>query len=190
MPSGQTHDRITLWSLPVVAGGTFALTRSSSHTLLVAGGFLFGGLMFGPDLDIYSQHYRRWGWLRWIWLPYQKSIRHRSIFSHGPFLGSALRVLYLVCCLTALGFLGVGISQIIWGFPWNWQQFALQMGQALISYQSECLAVYIGLEIGAMSHYFSDLVGSAYKRLQPSKKRANKKSARRRRFPPSRIKSK
>ncbi len=29
--------------------------------------------MFGPDLDIYSVQFQRWGFLRWIWLPYQKS---------------------------------------------------------------------------------------------------------------------
>ncbi len=52
MPSGRTHDRITMYALPFVAGFTLWQTRSSNATLLVAGGFLFGGLMFGPDLDI------------------------------------------------------------------------------------------------------------------------------------------
>lgn len=192
MPSGRTHDRITLWSLPAVAGLAFALTRSSTHTLLVAGGFLFGGLMFGPDLDIYSQQYLRWGWLRWIWLPYQKSMRHRSVFSHGPLVGSALRVVYLACFLAALGFLGVGIGQVIWGFPWNWQQVALLAARSLASYQTECLALYIGLEAGAMSHSLSDVLGSAFKRLQSaekSKKRQNKGSDRPRRSKPSKGKS-
>lgn len=72
MPSGRTHDSITLYALPIVAGVTFWQTGSSNVTLFVSGGFLFGGLMFSPDLDIYSIQYQRWGFLRWIWLPYQK----------------------------------------------------------------------------------------------------------------------
>ncbi|MFN7414520.1 MAG: metal-binding protein, partial [Dolichospermum sp.] len=91
MPSGQTHDRITIWSMPVVASITLVSTHSSNMTLLVAGGFMFGGLMFGPDLDIYSRQFQRWGFLRWIWLPYQKSLRHRSFLSHGPIIGTTLR---------------------------------------------------------------------------------------------------
>lgn len=72
MPSGRTHDRITLWALPFVTGVAFWQTKSGHLTLLITGGFLFGGLMFGPDLDIYSRQYQRWGFLRFIWLPYQK----------------------------------------------------------------------------------------------------------------------
>ncbi|MGF1675984.1 MAG: metal-binding protein, partial [Rivularia sp. (in: cyanobacteria)] len=64
MPSGQTHDRITIWALPLIAIATFWQTRSSGITLLIAAGFMFGGLMFGPDLDIYSIQFQRWGYLR------------------------------------------------------------------------------------------------------------------------------
>ncbi len=35
MPSGKTHDRITLWSLPGIAGFTSILTRSGDLTLMV-----------------------------------------------------------------------------------------------------------------------------------------------------------
>ncbi|MEL6462840.1 MAG: DUF2227 family putative metal-binding protein, partial [Cyanobacteria bacterium J06621_15] len=37
MPSGATHDRITIWALPFIAGVTFWQTHSSGITLLVAG---------------------------------------------------------------------------------------------------------------------------------------------------------
>ena len=83
MPSGRTHDRITLWSLPLVMTLSFRATADILLTLIVSSGFLFGGFMFGPDLDIHSVQYRRWGWFRWIWLPYRGSMRHRSILSHG-----------------------------------------------------------------------------------------------------------
>ncbi len=64
MPSGRTHDRITLWCLPIVAVGTYMLTQQLPWMLIASGGFLFGGLMFGPDLDIHSVQYKRWGILR------------------------------------------------------------------------------------------------------------------------------
>jgi len=95
MPSGRTHDRITLWTLPLVSGIAYFLTQSGKLALILAGGFLFSGLMFGPDLDIHSVQYKRWGWLRWIWIPYRSAIRHRSHFSHGLIIGTFLRWVYL-----------------------------------------------------------------------------------------------
>jgi uncharacterized metal-binding protein len=166
MPSGQTHDRITLWALPLVAGVTFWQTRNSGVTLLVAGGFMFGGLMFGPDLDIYSRQYQRWGFLRWIWLPYQKSLRHRSFLSHGPIIGTTLRVLYLSCLLAVTAFVALVLVEKLGNIAFNWQTFSKNVERSLVSYGTEFLALFLGLELGAMSHSLSDWGGSAYKRMQ------------------------
>ncbi|WGV26025.1 metal-binding protein [Halotia branconii] len=166
MPSGRTHDRITLYALPLIAGVTFWQTRSSNVTLLVAGGFLFGGLMFGPDLDIYSVQFQRWGFLRWIWLPYQKSLRHRSFLSHGPIIGTTLRILYLGCLLTTLVILVLVIAQKLWNLSFTWQDLGETIGRSLMNYDTEYIALFLGLELGAMSHSLSDWGGSAYKRLQ------------------------
>ncbi|HEY9846435.1 MAG TPA: metal-binding protein [Candidatus Caenarcaniphilales bacterium] len=163
MPIGQTHDRITLWSLPVIAGCTFAFSRNSTLTLLICGAFLFSGLMFGPDLDIYSRQFKRWGWLRWIWLPYQKSIRHRSFLSHGPVIGTTLRLAYLGIWLL-LGVLGLSFVAQLWDLRWSWQVIIKQIERSLNQYQTEWLMVWLGLELGAMSHSLSDWVGSFYKR--------------------------
>jgi uncharacterized metal-binding protein len=190
MPSGNTHDRITLWSLPLVAALTFGQTQSSKLTLLVSGSYLFGGLMFGPDLDIYSCQYQRWGWLRLIWLPYQKSLRHRSFLSHGPLIGTALRILYLATWIGVLGIFGLAIAEKSGNSGWNWQEVVLNCWQSIAQYHTELFTVYIGLELGAMSHYLSDWSGSAYKRfkkkglggLQPPKT-----IKRRKRKPPSRT---
>jgi len=72
MPSGRTHDRITCGVRPssLVLPG---YTQSSDPTLIVSGAFLFSGLMFGPDLDLHSVQYKRWGPLRLLWIPYQNS---------------------------------------------------------------------------------------------------------------------
>ncbi|MBV9385840.1 MAG: metal-binding protein [Chroococcidiopsidaceae cyanobacterium CP_BM_ER_R8_30] len=162
MPSGRTHDRITLWSLPFVTGITFEQTQSSKLTLLVAGAFLFSGLMFGPDLDLYSVQYKRWGWMRWIWLPYQKLLRHRSLLSHGPIIGTTLRVLYLAIWLGII----VGITTSVWCMQWKWQMLAQSTVRSLTHHSTDWLAFALGLELGAMSHVISDWVSSAYKRCR------------------------
>ncbi|XGB41796.1 MAG: metal-binding protein [Nodosilinea sp. LVE1205-7] len=99
MSSGQTHDRITFYSLPLVMLATLGVTHSLWLMLWVGLGFLVGGLLLGPDLDIHSVQYKRWGWLRWIWLPYRGSMRHRSFWSHGPIIGTTVRVIYGSCWL-------------------------------------------------------------------------------------------
>ncbi|PMB53022.1 metal-binding protein [Fischerella thermalis CCMEE 5201] len=165
MPSGQTHDRITLWALPFVAGATFAQTKSGNLTLLVASGFMFGGLMFGPDLDIYSRQYQRWGLLRWIWIPYQKSLRHRSFLSHGPIIGTTLRVIYLSGVVGILVILGTVFAQILGNGDWSRQFWNETVGRSL-HHIPELLALFLGLELGAMSHSLSDWSNSAYKRIQ------------------------
>ncbi|MBD2200396.1 MULTISPECIES: metal-binding protein [Calothrix] len=166
MPSGRTHDSITLYALPFVAGVTFWQTGSSNVTLFVAGGFLFGGLMFGPDLDIYSIQYQRWGFLRWIWLPYQKSLRHRSFLSHGPIIGTTLRVVYLSCLIAIAAIFILIIAEKLGNIVFSWQHVGSTVKRSLTSYSTEFLALFLGMELGAMSHSLSDWGNSAYKRVK------------------------
>ncbi|AFY79220.1 MAG: metal-binding protein [Hydrococcus sp. C42_A2020_068] len=167
MPSGRTHDRITLWSLPPIVGLSYLLTRKGELTFIIAGAFLFGGLMFGPDLDIYSLQYKRWGKLRWIWKPYQSLVGHRSQLSHGLIIGTILRIIYLLISTIAIATPGVAIAQLIWGFDWNWQRVARTAIQSISQdYRQEAIALVIGLELGAMSHSLSDWIGSTCKRWQ------------------------
>jgi uncharacterized metal-binding protein len=168
MPSGMTHDRITLWTLPWVASISYGLTRNGDLTLLVSGGFLFSGLMFGPDLDINSIQLQRWGLLRGIWLPYRKLLRHRSLFSHGPIIGTCIRVLYLLIFVAGIAIFIVAIAQVLLGFSWNWQDFVAEKFYLLTHHRDrETMALFMGLELGAMSHSISDWIGSnSKKRLQ------------------------
>ena len=192
MPTGRTHDRITLWSLPFVAGLSFGLTKSGDITLLVCGGFLFSGLMFGPDLDIHSRQFIRWGWLRCIWIPYQKTLRHRSIFSHGPLIGTTLRVLYLANWLFLVGLLVLIVVKMFWGGALSWEKLAQDAVRSLFQHYPQLIALLAGLELGAMSHSLSDWGGSAYKRFKkgglkaampklPKRKKPKRKSTPRRR---------
>jgi uncharacterized metal-binding protein len=173
MPSGRMHDRITLWSLVPIGGLAYLLTREGKLTSIVAGAFLFSGLMFGPDLDIYSVQYKRWGIFRWIWLPYQSLISHRSAFSHGLIIGTVLRIAYLLTCCLAIAFPAIGIAQLIWGFDWNWQTAIRNVIQRID--RPYAIALFIGLELGAMSHSLSDWLGSAYKRRSRHRSQPRKK---------------
>ncbi len=166
MPAGRTHDRITLWSLPLVVGLTFERTRSSLFTLVVAGGFLFGGLMLGPDLDIHSRPYKRWGWFRWIWLPYRASIRHRSALSHAPITGTVLRVLYLGLWLALAGVVLVAIANDLTAGSLTWDGLGHLLTSLMQQHAPTWLALMVGLELGALSHYMADFSVSNYKRVK------------------------
>ncbi len=158
-----------------MAGATFGQTQSASLTLFLSGGYLFSGLMFGPDLDTYSRQYQRWGMVRWLWLPYRSSMRHRAFLSHGPVVGTIVRLVYLLIWLIAL--LGVialvsAIAYATIGELEKWTQFSQQyvaFGQDLLGklaqhHMPEAIALFLGMELGAMSHSCSDWFGSALKR--------------------------
>ncbi|WP_404788806.1 metal-binding protein [Altericista sp. CCNU0014] len=172
MPSGATHDRITLASLPVVSGLTLLASRDASITLSLAGSFLFSGLMFGPDLDIYSVQFKRWGILRWIWRPYQKSMRHRSWLSHGPIVGTIVRLAYLGLWAALLGAVFIWIATLNRWSLWPWQAIKSQLQQIALQYCWQGLAILIGLELGALSHTWSDSIGSTWKKWRKSHRKS------------------
>lgn len=128
--------------------------------------------MFGPDLDIYSLQYKRWGYLKWLWTPYQRGMRHRSFISHGFLVGTIVRLWYLLSFVLfwlILIMLGYGL---ITKTSWNWSKILQQsLTFILKDHPKEIISSLIGLEVGAMSHSLSDWVGSAYKRLNKKKKR-------------------
>ena len=142
MPSGRTHDRIT-WvaSIPITALAYDALGQDG---LIVGGSFIFAGLMFGPDLDIKSVQVNRWGHLKWFWKPYQVLIPcHRSVFSHGPIIGTAIRLCYLLLPLSILA-----------------MAFNIEIPEVSLS---QFLIIFTGLELGAASHYLADYLGSKWR---------------------------
>lgn len=174
MSSGRTHDRITLWTLPLVVLLAFRVTLDGWLTGLVCLGFLLGGWVFGPDLDIHSVQYKRWGWLRWIWLPYRNSMRHRSWWSHGPVIGTAVRVVYVLVWLALVALLGIGLLNGVGRVALTWDAVFQGVGWHLRDHWPRWLALLVGLELGALSHYTADWLSSAWKRQV---KRAKKSAA-------------
>jgi uncharacterized metal-binding protein len=137
--------------------------------MIVTVGFLFGGLMFGPDLDTGSRQYARWSLARPIWLPYRALFTHRSRFTHGLLFSSLLRVLYFHAVLALCGF------GVIWIFAWYTGGHPPGVGELMKAWsgiggfarsqvgEHGLLLLFAGVWLGAASHTITDLAGSFIK---------------------------
>ncbi len=96
MPMGVTHRTInTVVSVPLAASTlTIGWTPLQAGCLLT--GYTFATFLVNPDLDLNSIGYQSWGWLRFIWWPYQKILGHRCWMSHFPVISTLLRIVYLM----------------------------------------------------------------------------------------------
>lgn len=169
MPSGNTHDAITMiLALPVLVVGYFA-SGDPKLAAVVAVGFIFGGLMFGPDLDTVSKQYSRWSFLKLLWFPYRNFFRHRSRWSHGLIFGTLLRVVYFMGIATCAVFLVTYVYTAytggelpgIWDFARVWAHVRTYADSALGV--NGAVALFIGMWVGAASHTFTDLAGTYIK---------------------------
>ncbi|HEV3470682.1 MAG TPA: metal-binding protein [Pyrinomonadaceae bacterium] len=172
MPSGKTHDLITV----VLAAPTFAaawgLTGSWGLAAAATAATLFGGLMFGPDLDIQSKQYTRWGVFRFLWFPYKVAFRHRSRWSHGIIFGTFIRVVYFAGALVLLGWAGVYLRAVYvaGGAPPGWAELAhawrvIEAGALHYGLGRDALlAVFAGLWWGAASHTLTDVAWSVVRK--------------------------
>lgn len=172
MPNVKTHDTITVCTAPVstFAGAVFSVQTQSLVPVLIAPlAHLFAGYMFGPDLDMYhSRPTQRWGWLAFIWWPYSRLIKHRSFWSHGPLVGTTVRLLYLLTvCVVSLG------PVTWWAYQFLKVNYNISPIPRLLINTSYFFVVLVALELGAASHYLADWFGSYRKRqarYAPSKK--------------------
>ena len=113
MPLGRTHTIATLVTTTIVPPTILALGYPLLSCAALAGGCLTG-VFLTPDLDVDTGCYsmgviRRlagrpvaWLW-RAYWWPYAKCVHHRSVVSHMPIIGTAIRLLYLLAPVIAVG---------------------------------------------------------------------------------------
>jgi uncharacterized metal-binding protein len=169
MPSGRTHDAITFALAVPTFFLTWRLTESASLAGFLTGAFLFGGLMFGPDLDTQSVQYTRWGIFRFLWFPYKVVFAHRSRWSHGLILGTLFRVVYFAGALTLFGALIFYLAAIIRNaappdvaqIRELWETIGFWTRENLGDYA--IIAVLVGLWWGAASHTLTDIAGTFLK---------------------------
>lgn len=120
MPGSRTHDIGGALTAPVFGWGSYAAgyvaTGNAREAFLigatVTAAHLVGTFYLSPDLDLDSTIYKRWGGLRWVWLPYKNLVKHRSSWSHSV-VGGLLRPLYFAGVLGIMYLLLAGFSQTI-----------------------------------------------------------------------------
>lgn len=169
MPSGKTHDAVTFFLAAPVFAAAWKITESVPTAVLIAAAFLFGGLMFGPDLDTMSKQYTRWSIFRFLWFPYQAFFKHRSRWSHGLVFGTFIRIVYFMGVLTLVSFLGAFVFATYRGgtLPdlFEFTKIWTQVGEIARANFGEYffLSLFVGLWIGAASHTFTDMAGTFVK---------------------------
>ena len=169
MPSGKTHDAITFFLAAPTFVAAWLVTQSVSLAFIIAFGMLFGGLMFGPDLDTRSKQYTRWSIFRFLWYPYQAFFAHRSRWSHGFVFGTLLRIVYFMGVLTLFSFLACYVLAAYAGgampglmeFAKTWRQIGEFVRQNFGEYVF--LYLFVGFWLGAASHTLTDIAGTFIK---------------------------
>ena len=163
MPSGKTHDLITL-ALAVPTFAAVWLVTNWQFACLMTVATIFGGLMFGPDLDIHSRQYTRWGPFRFLWLPYQIIFSHRSRWSHGIVFGTLIRVVYFALVLTLLAAAAIYLRATFVASDAPDYGQLLRAAQVIrdhaLAYgfgRAALLAIFAGLWWGAALHTFADV---------------------------------
>lgn len=147
----------------------YAITHNFASAVTIAAAFVFGGVMFGPDLDTVSRQYSRWFFLRFLWLPYRWCFKHRSRFSHGLIFGALFRVIYFLGVITLTAYLLTFVITSASGTRTYDMSFFTAVWRSLGEIVREnlgsnfLLLTFIGLWLGAASHTFTDMAGSFIK---------------------------
>lgn len=173
MPNANTHDFVTIVLAPPTAAVAYYFTSDWTLTAITTGAMLFGGLMFGPDLDIQSRQYTRWGPLRFLWWPYKVILPHRSWLSHSILIGTFIRVIYFVVVITLLAAICMYARDAYsGGSMWGTNEFKGALAQVWGFFapfnRSYLIAGLIGLWVGATSHTVTDVLGSFFKSVKKS----------------------
>lgn len=173
MPSANTHDFITILLVPPAVAAAYYFTNDWTVTAIATGAMVFGGLMFGPDLDIQSRQYARWGPLRFLWWPYKAMLPHRSWLSHSILFGTLIRVVYFLVVITLIVAVGLYVRDVyVNGQQWGAGELkgALARVWEIIApiKRDYLIAAFAGLWVGASSHTVADVLGSFFKSVRKS----------------------
>ncbi len=149
MALGKNHENATKL-LVIPFGICLAILWDIKSALLGSVAFITGGIWLSPDLDTQSIALKRWGFLKVLWWPYRKLIRHRSFLSHAPFIGTTLRICYLfVWCFVIASALKI--------FEFSTPLEILKtICPQLLKNPKEYLPIMIGLEASVWLHLIQD----------------------------------
>ncbi|MEN3033899.1 MAG: DUF2227 family putative metal-binding protein [Aquificaceae bacterium] len=117
-------------------------------------GYLFGTFLLSPDIDLkHSKPSKRWGILRHIWKPYRKLSRHRGS-SHVPFLGSFLRVSYIMLLL-----------MIFFYVLKRWFSFDFSLSHLPDFLYDWAFFAFLGICLSELMHVALDLLWSSLRKI-------------------------
>jgi uncharacterized metal-binding protein len=169
MPGARTHDTITVVTAAAMTPMVLITDLPEMNLLnasALVGSYLFSGLMFSPDLDVRSASYRRWGPVRWLWIPYRKLVPHRSWVSHSFIIGPILRVLYFITMLTIVAAAAILIVNLLTSIDSTGTLRAITQAVAgWVAANPDTFAyLMLGLILGGTAHTLADIVFTAVKR--------------------------
>ena len=184
MPNANAHDSITYILIPFTFLAAEMYWGNPVVSVIATLAMLFSGLMFGPDLDLNSRPYRRWGPLRFIWKPYQAALPHRSHLSHGPLLGTIIRIVYFLfifCLITATLFYVIRIY--FRGQETTWAaEYSMVKGDLFDLWDATdkqyFWGIFGGLWVGALAHAVADITWSSFKKIFNVKSRKRMRNKR------------
>ncbi len=168
MPNARTHDFITITTAAVA---TPLLLNSGLpemgpvNTAVLVGSYLASGLLFSPDLDLRSASYRRWSLLRWIWIPYQRMVPHRSWISHSFVLGPLLRILYFAGVMSLLALIGLGLLNLMVPLDATGTMYRVtaEIARWISTHPAAVGYAVLGFVLGGAAHTLADIVVSRVK---------------------------
>ncbi|MFN8671685.1 MAG: metal-binding protein [Candidatus Sericytochromatia bacterium] len=179
MPNGKTHDKVNWILLPPFAYISWDFSKDLVILLLFTVSYLFSSFMFSGDLDLVSSQSKRWGVIRFIWIPYRKFFKHRSKLTHGILLGTIVRIVYLSLVMSIF-YLFLYYLTVKYAPTFN-NELASKTNnlQNIFINQPKGYFIYIflGLVAGAFAHTMADEFFSTMKRIfKKNNKKKKKKS--------------
>ena len=171
MPKSHTHEKWALLFAMPLYYIYFKLSGNLMSSIVFFVSFIFGVFMLSPDLDTKSKSYSRWGFLRFIWLPYRGIMKHRSIFSHLPFVGTLIRTSYLVISITLIVCLITYIMLFVLGIKTHQNIFLVMKNSFVMTFKvilqikrDYIISAILGMSAGDLIHYILDVFASYLKK--------------------------
>lgn len=95
MPNAPKHIKYSIMTGALTVPVLMALNLPVAESCIVGASVAVNEIFLSPDLDTHSESYKKWKWLSFLWLPYQKAVSHRSWISHSGPLSYTIRFFYL-----------------------------------------------------------------------------------------------
>ncbi|MDJ0625287.1 MAG: DUF2227 family putative metal-binding protein [Candidatus Caenarcaniphilales bacterium] len=168
----KDNDKVTWYLLIPFFGLCWSILGDFFQSFLCSCSFLFSGLMFGPELDTKkSNQFKRWGPLRFLWLPYQSLDESKGFSAQNKdsFIGPVLRFVYFGVILAIL------IGAVNYYFKIDIYMIIGWLDEQLnLSYVRLILLFFIGTWLGTLSQRITYWISSMSQSPKTSRRKARR----------------